>query len=139
MLAQLSREFVDLLKPEGFDQAELWISGECVYFVGNHELRGSAIIDSFRSNHEQASQRLDSVVYLNSELEGVDGRKVSIIVTDKIRVGQRTHLYRDRLILTWNEEVEPKVARIENRRVDGERKKLIDFFAEVGLEWHTSE
>lgn len=135
-LASSALWFVDLLTPGNFEAAKGWISSDCEYLYGDGILKGEAIIQSFIDNHTTAVQKLDRIEYQKGEVESIVDRTVSVLVSDRIWVKGRTHDYHDRLIVTFGQHTGPNaVVRIENRRVDGERDKLLRFFESCGLEW----
>ncbi len=127
-------EFVDLLIPGSFLVAKSWLSADCEYVYLDKVLKGDAIIESFEVNHENAAKRLDRILYLRGEVEEVIGQSVSVLVTDQIWSGKRMHVYQDRLIVTLEERSgKTLVTRIENRRVEGEREKLMKFYEACGI------
>src|SRR5690348_7016886 len=114
-LASAALRFVNLLTPGNFESASQWLSESCEYTYADKMLRGETIIQSFKSNHENACGRLDKIEYQDGSVEKIDGRAVSVLVTDRITVGNRCHNYRDRLIVTFGEGAGlGSVIRIEN-------------------------
>jgi hypothetical protein len=135
-LAKAATEFVDLLTPGNFHLAEKFISPECEYSYAGNVLKGKAVLQSFIDNHENASKKLDKIQYDSSEIESIEGNTVSVLVANQLYVKDKIYLYRDRLIVTFKEDEEPKtILRIENKRVDGERDKLMAFFRSCGIDW----
>lgn len=136
-LSAAALHFVNLLTPGHFVSAQEWISPDCEYFYGDIVLKGKAILHSFITNHDNAAQKLDRIEYLDGKIENIEGQTVSVLVTDRVHVGNRIHDYQDRLIVTFKRHADPgSVIRIENRRVDGEREKLLQFFEACGVEWN---
>ena len=134
--SEAALRFVDLLTPGNFVLAKDWISPDCKYLYGEKVLTGDSIIQSFIANHDEASSKLDKIEYLDSEVESIEGQTVSVIVRDKIYVQNSTHEYKDRLIITFGDHTgEHSITQIENRRVTGEREKLLKFFDSLGMEW----
>ena len=128
--------FVDSLTPGRFETARAWLADTCEYVYGDTVLTGAAIVQSFVDNHARASRQLDTIEYQEGLVESVEGRTVSVLVTDRIGIGSRTHDYRDRLVVTFGSHTGTgSVVRIENRRVEGEREKLVRFLATCGIEW----
>lgn len=71
-----------------------------------------------------------------SDIESLDGNTVFVLVANQLWVKDKIYLYRDRLIVTFKEDEEPKsIVRIENKRVNGERDKLMAFFKSCGIDW----
>jgi hypothetical protein len=135
-LSSAALEFVNLLTPGSFDAACEWLAENCEYSYGDQILRGKEIIQSFKGNHEAAAKKLDMIEYQNAEIETVEGLSVSVLVTGRISVGSRIYDYKDRLIVTFESDIEIRsVVRIENLRVEGEREKLLSFFRSCGIEW----
>lgn len=135
-LGDAAKQFVDLLTPGNFSFAEEWISRDCEYVYGGNTLRGKSIIQSFIDNHGQAAQKLDRIEYQDGKVEKIEGRSVSVLITDRIWVGSQSHDYYDRLIVTFGPQMGPgSVIHLENRRVDGERERLLQFFKSCGIEW----
>ena len=135
-LARAATEFVDLLTPGNFHLAGFFISPDCEYVYAGKILQGKAVLQSFIDNHENAAKKLDRIQYDSSEVERIEGSTVSVLVADRIYIKDKVHLYRDRLIVTFAEDDDPKsIVRIENKRVDGERDKLMDFFKSCGIDW----
>lgn len=135
-LAKAATEFVDLLTPGNFHLAEKFIAPDCEYSYAGNVLKGKAILQSFIDNHDNALKKLDKIQYDSSEVESIEGNTVSVLVADQIFVKDKMHLYRDRLIVSFKDDQEPKsIIRIENKRVVGEREKLMEFFKGCGIEW----
>ncbi len=133
-------QFVELLTPGNFVEAQKWLSPDCEYKYGDKKLHGSDIIKSFSDNHNHAASKLDKIEYGENVVEFVQGRTVSVIVTDHLTAKGHQHTYKDRLIITFGENIgHGSVIQIENKRVEGERAKLYSFFDSIWMDWPRSK
>lgn len=129
-------EFVNLLTPGNFEEAEKWLSPNCVYQYKDTSLSGEEIIKSFSDNHEGASQKLDGITYIDGTVEKIEDHTVFVIVKDKVSAKGESYIYTDRLIITCNNFTgHSSIEKIEHSPIDGEREKLLEFFKSIGVEW----
>lgn len=125
--------FVNLLTPGNFETAKLWLSNSCEYLYQDKILTGEEIIRSFSDNHDKASNKI-SIEYMDGKVNKVIGNTVFVGVQDKLRVGDRSHLYEDCLAITCNDRMgEGSIVKIEHCPIQEEREKLSQFLKAVDV------
>jgi ribosomal-protein-alanine N-acetyltransferase len=134
-IAQNALRFVNLLVPGKFDEAKNWISPSCSYQYQSQTLSGGAIIKSFSDNHEKALTELDDIEYIEGRIEIIEGRIVSIILTDRLFARGKHFIHKDRLVITCNERFgEGSIEAIEHKPFEGARENLNEFLSSVGIQ-----
>lgn len=135
-IAKNAINFVNLLTPGNFREAEKWLSPDCTYQYKDTILKGEEIIKSFSDNHEGASKKLDGITYIDGTVEKIESNSIFVIVKDKVSTKGKSYIYTDRLIITCNDSTgHSSIDKIEHSPIDGEREKLLEFFKSVGVEW----
>jgi hypothetical protein len=126
----IARAFAAALDRSEFAEAESYLSPGCRYRIGAQELVGrEAIIGSYRESDEWGRRALDQLIY-ESEVAR-QGDDISVLYLDRIIHHGRVHEYRCRQHLIFNED--GQIARILHEELPGEKERLNEFFASVGV------
>jgi hypothetical protein len=125
--------WVNLLVPGHFVDAEKLVSPKCQYAYKAGVLRGQSVVKAFIESHESASQELDSIEYLPGEPHKIGPDGVLVVVTDRISINGKSHLYKDRLLVKmelignqW------QVVQLQHLPIAEGRSRLHEFLTSAG-------
>lgn len=132
-LSDLAVEFVNMLVPGHFDDAEKWIDDHCTYAYQDKILRGTQVLGAFKESHDGAAKKLDSIEYLPGEIEEALPDGAIVGVADRISLNGKMHVYRDRLKVRFAQSNDLfKIIQIEHLPIQAERDQLNVFLDEAG-------
>jgi len=129
---ELARQFAAALDECDYSRAEGLLADECRYQrPGRQSLIGpKAICDSYRDNDAKAQRDFDSVHYRSDAAVNETGG-IRLTFFDELRRGSATHIFRCSQIVYFDED--QKISRIELVEFPGERERLNEFCATVGI------
>lgn len=126
----IATRFAAALDRCDFAEAARYLAADCCYQIGQDVLIGpEAIIASYRESDEWGRGVLEQVVYRSRVEQSSD--HVTITYIDQLFHHGETHEYRCQQHL-WLD-ASGRIAQIVHEELPGEREKLDEFFARVGV------
>jgi len=126
-------EFARALDGEDYGRAKELMAEDCVYVLGENELKGSVdIVKSYEASSVRTKSLFDGVTY-ESEIVEQEGENVFVVeFKDHLRKKGISHCYRSRQTFEVNEHL--KISRIVLIEILSENSKLKSFLDQVGVE-----
>ena len=123
----IAGQFAAALDAEDYEAAFALLAEHCLYDTGAavHTNR-RAIIESYRTNADEARRRFDCVEYLSS-VEPIGASSAAIDFLDRLCLGDQWHQHRCRQQIEINDR--GQITAISHEELPGERDELAAFEA----------
>ncbi len=126
---EIATQFAQALDHEDYPAATALLSDSCIYHIRGKSHQGpEAIIASYQSNGDQATQNFDSITY-GSSVRPSDDDRIIIEFWDQITHRGRTHKHQCE---QWVRVDDGLITEIEHKDLPGEVEALKTFKAWCG-------
>ncbi len=123
---KIATQFAQALDREDYPTATALLSDSCIYHIRGKAHQGpEAIISSYQSNGDQATQNFDSITY-GSSVRPSDDNRIIIEFWDQITHQGRTHRH---MCEQWVRVEDGLITEIEHKDLPGEVEAIGQFKA----------
>ena len=128
---QIADAFRLALDREDWPAARRSLADDCEYLLGSKTIAGAdAIVASYAESAAWGRENLDEIAY-ESQLSQENEETFSILFTDHLRSGDRTHTYQCRQEVVVDQS--GRIVRIMHCELPGQRAALQEYFDRCGL------
>tara|TARA_R100000306_G_scaffold889_2_gene2382 strand:+ start:34372 stop:34707 length:336 start_codon:yes stop_codon:yes gene_type:complete len=100
---QIAIRFGKTLDKDQFELTKKLLSDDCKYFIGKDVLTGpDEICNSYEQNMIEGRNKLDNLVWGDSNIESINEKKFIVYFTDYLTHKNKRHVHRCKQALTFN-------------------------------------